>query len=70
MTRLTDVNVWLHVALVLAIVLAVASVGSLGWLHDVLHQQSVETWHRMDRAAISQTAPLNGLVAASQRLHP
>ncbi len=42
MAKLTDVNVWLYVVLVLALVLAVASVGSLGWLHDALHRQAVE----------------------------
>ncbi len=56
MLKLTAVNTWLHVALVLALVLAVTSVGSLGWLQDAFHRQSVETWQRLYRGALQTAA--------------
>ena len=45
----------LTAGLAVALALAVASVGSLGIVHDVLHRQSVQRWHGMAQAAPAQT---------------
>jgi hypothetical protein len=46
----TDGIVWPRLMLVLAFVLAFLSVGSMGVLHDALHQRSVLAWQRLELA--------------------
>ena len=60
---------WLHAALVLAFCGAVASVGSMGVVHDLLHRTAILDWQRLQRAELLHSHHIGQQVAAHRLVH-